>query len=339
MKHKSHPWLYHSVSLLLGFALLSVLVYFAGYEQFLAVIFKASIPWIIIAIIIYACSWIFRVWRLEKFTHQAGIPIKVSELFKLHISGYALNVLLPAKLGDAATVGYLRLQGIKVGRSAAIIFQTRILDLLALIALSIPAFIIPYEKGVPGSIAAAVAVCILIVLIPFMTVFLDKQHSLARLLEKLERKFFNRFLKLASNKLKDAYEGYHTVVSDRKLTLVTILLSVIIWILEGLTCYVIAIAVKAEIALLPALLAISVSNIGKIIPTTPGSVGVYEGLMTAVLVFFGVQFDIALAVAILDDGIKKVFNVVVGLQATTRMGARISEITRQSRNESMVLKT
>jgi len=56
-----------------------------------------------------------------------GKNIGIFDLFKLYISGYALNVMLPAKLGDVATVGYLKMKGVHIGRSAAIILQTRIL--------------------------------------------------------------------------------------------------------------------------------------------------------------------------------------------------------------------
>ena len=78
-------------------------------------------------------SWIFRVQRLERFTGDAGEKIYFFELFKRLSSGYTLNVLLPAKLGDVAMIFYLKMKKIAIGKSTAIIFQLRILDVMALL--------------------------------------------------------------------------------------------------------------------------------------------------------------------------------------------------------------
>jgi len=129
---KTKSWAYRIIAFIAGIGILLALIYHAGFERFLDIVLQTSPYWIAVAVIIYAASWIFRTWRLERFTTHAGKNIKISDLFKLYISGYALNVILPAKLGDAATVGYLKMKGINVGRSAAIILQTRILDVLAL---------------------------------------------------------------------------------------------------------------------------------------------------------------------------------------------------------------
>jgi uncharacterized protein (TIRG00374 family) len=296
MSERTKSWTYRIIAFIIGIGILLALIYHAGFERFSDIVLQTSPYWIAAAVIIYAASWIFRTWRLERFTTHAGKNIRIFDLFKLYISGYALNVILPAKLGDVATVGYLKLKGINIGRSAAIILQTRILDVLALILLSIPAFVLFFEKGAPGWIRTTIFICILFVAVPIGIVILDKNKIFAGLLDKLGNKISHKFLKLAVEKTKDAYESYHEIVLNKKLLAASILLSLMIWLFDGLTCYAVSIAVGAQIPIIVVISAVSIGNVGKSAPATPGSIGIYESILAAVLVLFGVSFDLAIVV-------------------------------------------
>ena len=326
MKRKTKSWAYRIIAFIAGIGILLALIYHAGFERFSDIVLQTSPYWIAVAVIIYAASWIFRTWRLERFTTHAGKNIKIFDLFKLYISGYALNVILPAKLGDAATVGYLKMKGINVGRSAAIILQTRVLDVLALILLSIPALILFFQKGAPDWIRTTIFICILVVTVPIGIVALDKNKLFSGLLEKLGNKFSHNFLKLAVEKTKDAYEGYHEIVSNKKLLVASILLSLLIWLFDGLTCYMVSVAVGAQISVIVVILAVSIGNVGKSAPATPGSIGIYESVLAAVLVLFGVSFDIAIVIAILDHAIKNLFTLAIGVPATAGIGMDVSSL-------------
>ena len=323
MKRKTKLWAYRTITFTIGIGILVALIYHAGSERFLDIILQTSPYWIAVSAIVYAASWVFRTWRLERFTTHAGKNIKLFDLFQLYISGYALNVILPAKFGDAATIGYLKMEGIDIGRSAAIILQTRLLDVLSLILLSIPAFILFFEIKTPNWIMTTIFICILIVTVPIGIVVLDKNKIFSGILGELGNKFNHKFLKLAAGKAKDAYEGYHEIVSDTKLLGASILLSLMIWLFDGLTCYTVSIAVGAQISIVVVILAVSIGNVGKSAPATPGAIGIYESILAAVLVLFGVSFDVAIVIAILDHAIKNFFTLVIGVPATTNIGLNI----------------
>lgn len=333
---KTKSLVYRIIALIIGIGILLVLTYQAGFERFSHTILQTSPYWIAIAVVVYAASWIFRTWRLELFTTHAGKTIKIFDLFKLYISGYSLNVILPAKLGDVATIGYLKTRGINIGRSAAIILQTRILDVLALILLSIPAFILSSEKITPNGIRTTIFICIFIVAVPIGIVVVDRNKIFSDFLEKLGNKFSHKFLKLAVEKTKDAYEGYHEIVSNKRLLVTSILLSLTIWLFDGLTCHTVSIAVGTQIPIIVVILAVSIGNIGKAPPVTPGAIGIYESILAAVLILFGVSYDVAIVIAILDHAIKNIFTLVFGLPATAGIWiktAQIQEITGDKRGE------
>ena len=329
MQRNKKSWICRVIAFFVGFGVLLGLIYYVGFENFLSIILQTSPYWIVASVIVYAISWVFRTLRLEKFTAHAGKNVKLFNLFKLYISGYALNVILPAKAGDVATVGYLKMEGINIGMSAAIILQTRILDVLALILLSMPAFIFFFEKGTSEWIWTTIFICILIVAVPIGIVLLDRNKMFSDILEKLKDRCSHKILKLLAEKTRDVYEGYHAIVSNKRLFVTSILLSLMIWLFEAFTCYTVSIAVGAQIPIIVVIFAVSIANVGKCIPATPGAVGIYEGIFVAVLVLFGISFDIAIVIAILDHLIKNLFILAIGVPATTSIGVDVSELYRR----------
>ena len=329
MQRKIGPWTYRIIAFSIGFGILLILIYYVGFEKFLNIIFQTSPYWIIASVIIYAISWIFRTLRLEKFTTHAGENLTLFDLFKLYISSYALNVILPVKVGDAAIVGYLKMKGVNIGMSAAIVLQTRILDILALILLSIPALILLFEKSAATWIRTMIFICILVVAVPIGIVLLDKNKIFSGILEKLKNRWKHKTLKLLAEKAMDAYEGYYEIVSNKRLLVSSVLLSVMIWLFEALTCYTVSIAVGAQIPIIAVIFAVSIANVGKCIPATPGAVGIYEGILVAVLLLFGILPDIAIAIAILDHLIKNLFILMIGVPATTSIGMDVSKLYKR----------
>jgi len=332
MNSKTRSWTYRIIAFSIGIGILLILICRAGFERSFNVILQTSPYWIAASVIVYAASWIFRTWRLERLTTHAGKTIKIFDLFRLHISGYALNAILPAKLGDAVTAGYLKMQGISIGRSAAIILQTRLLDLLALVLLSTPGFVFLLGKSAPFWMVTTLIICMAVVVTPIAIAALDKDRRLSDISESLQDRLGHEFLKVAAGKMRDAYEGYHEIVSDKRLLAASILLSLVIWLFDGLTCYVVSIAVGARVSVIAIVLAVSVANIGKTVPTTPGSIGIYEGILATVLVLLGVSLDVAAVIAILDHAIKKLFNLAFGVPATMALGITFAEIYAMARN-------
>ncbi len=314
----------HFLGLTFGIAILFFLVYLVGIQEFLGQLKQLSYIAIAGSIAVYGCSWYFRTWRLNIMTKAMGKQIRFLDLFKLHISGYALNVVLPGKLGDVATVGYLRLYGMSGIKSVALILQTRILDLFAINLLLVMFGIGFVNNQVPLWFGIIIILSFVISGAPFLLI-LDKKRLFSRwFLKDFKRKTIKRI----AGKLNELYLSFHQIISDKRLLMVTVLLSAVIWFIEGLTCYIIAISTGASITLAQCICAICVGNISKILPFTPGGVGVYETFMAVTLGMSGVIFKQAVTISILDQIIKKGVNLLVGLPATTAIGMNIGKLFR-----------
>lgn len=326
MKRKNGYWIYRLIAVGVGIGILVALIYCAGLGRFWQIIAQASPRWIMVSVAFYTASWLFRTWRLRLFTNHAGKNIDMLELFKLYVSGFALNSILPARLGDVATAVFLRTKGIDMGRSAAIVLQSRILDASALVLLSLPVLVLFFEGFTPLWIMTAILFGLVVVVAPIGIVALDTHNRGSAILERAGSRFGHKFFKFALTKTRDTYDSYHQIASDKRLLVASMLLSLMMALFEGLTCFTISIAVGAEISIIVVIVAVSIANIGKSAPATPGGVGIYETILAGVLVLFGVGFDVAIVIAILDHSMKKMFNLLLGLPATTGMGFKMAQI-------------
>jgi glycosyltransferase AglD len=319
------------ISILSALAIIFILIYSVGLEDFYRVILYASPAGLVFAIIIYSLSWILRTTRLERMCKNVGSNIGYWDLFKLYISGNALNVILPAKLGDAAVICYLKMRGIGIGMAAAIAVQCRILDVLALVILTLPSAILLFRETPPEWIKFMLMASILIVSLPLGIILLSRFSNLNGLLNRnLKLQMKKGYLHLFAEKAEDAYLGYLKIATKKRLFAVTLLLSLFIWLLDILTCYEVSLAVGVKVPTLLVILAVSLANVGKSAPATPGSIGIYESILAAVLTLFGVPMRLAVPIAILDHAIKNAFTLALGVPATMNQGLDLCELDRRS---------
>ncbi|GEM_PF-850560 len=311
---------------IIGAATLAALLYCAGLRQIYRVILNISPQQLLIPLALSGLTWVFLTLRLTLFVRQAGSSISLFDLFRMHISSYALNCLLPAKLGDVALAGFLTVKGIPLGRAAAIVLQVKVLDLLAVTIFIIPAFVMFTGREAPPWMTSAFLICIAIIAVPMGIIIIDRQMKLGGFLEKLRERLSGRILKMAAIKSQEAYCAYHDIMSDRKLLISSIILSLLVWFNYGLICCTTARAAGITLTLAAGLGAMATANIGKGLTPVPGGTGIYEGILAGTLALFGVPFDAAIVIAVLDHFIKKVLTLLIGLPATAALGMDIKGV-------------
>lgn len=314
-----------SLSLGLGILLLLGLIRLAGFRQFFDILSRVSPLWIVFALAIYSLSWLFRAMRLRLLLLSSGRPLSLLVLGKIRIAGFALNILFPAKLGEVASVAFIRSEGIKTGPALAIIFLERIMDVTGLVLLSAPAIILFLQKKIPGWVILVLLFGSFVVSVSF-AIILDKKKLILRFLNFLSLRLSQKILHVVILKLKEAYESYISFASDRKLFVSLVFHSLIIWLLEGLVCFMITLGIGAKIPVLAVILAVVIANAGKAVPLTPGSLGIYESILSGMLVLFGTPLEAAVAVAILEQGVKKSFNLCLGIPCAVKMGFGFSKL-------------
>jgi len=319
-------WLLHGLAFLFGLGIVVLLVAHAGFARFFEILRRGRPLWVGAAFLVYGGAWIFRTARMRRLAAFSGRRLGWLEIFRLQVAGFALNTLLPAKMGDVATMGFLKLKGLPFPRAAAVVFQTRVLDLLLLVLLALPALTAARPGGVPGWVMAPLLLGFLAVGSIFVFVTVDRSRRLERVLGRWRERAVRRWPRLLLQKLADFYGGYHDILKERRLLGISAAHSLGIWVFEGFTAWLLARAVGADPGMTVLWLALAMANIGKSAPVTPGGIGIYESMFAAVLVLTGMPFDLSITLAILDHAVKKVFNLCFGLPSVAMLGLNLRQI-------------
>ncbi len=285
-------------------------------QQTWATLKQANLLFFLVAFLIYYASFPLRAlrWRIllqnVGFTQENGIHLpsfwRIVEI--IYISFFA-NSIVPAKLGDLYRA-YLLRQEIKVSvsRGVGTVLAERLLDLIVLLLLFIPAIIISLHENLPSQLRLALEITLGAVILGIAALFVLRQAR-------------EPIAKLVPTRFRGQY--YHLqegmLGSFRRLPLLTAL-TVGVWMCEALRFFFVALALSLIPGNLVHILAASVFiGLGEalltVVPATGGGVGLVEGGMVAMIALFYQGADVAnhtAAAIVLDRIISLVSLLVIG---------------------------
>lgn len=285
-------------------------------KQTWATLKQANLLFFLAAFLTYYASFPLRAlrWRIllqnVGFTKENGIHLppfwKIVEI--IYISFFA-NSIVPAKLGDLYRA-YLLRQEIKVSvsRGVGTVLAERLLDLIVLLLLFIPAIIISLHENLPSQLRLALEITLGAVIVGIAALFVLRQAR-------------EPIAKLVPTRFRGHY--YHLqegmLGSFRRLPLLTGL-TIGVWICEASRFFFVALALSLIPGSLVHILAASVFiGLGEalltVVPTTGGGVGLVEGGMVAMIALFYKGADVAnhtAAAIVLDRMISLVSILVIG---------------------------
>ena len=271
---------------------------------------RANIWLILAGFGIYYLGFPLRGWRWTKLLRGAGYRVKVKDGTEILFLSWLVNCIVPAKLGDLYRAYLLKLNSpVSATRTLGTVFMERILDLIAIAALGILAGYWQFHgrlNDLPFVTQAifAVGVVVIVLLIVALVVMRNLGRRVISVLPLPRRvaDFYDRF-----------EEGVFGSVGVRGLPLLG-LLTVVIWITEGLRLYFVMHALgfaDADLGLSGAMFVALIGSLLTAVPFTPGGIGLVEGGMIGVLTtVFGASNTHAAAIVLVDRAIS-VFSIVV----------------------------
>ena len=313
-------------------------------KQTWATLKQTNLLFFLAGFLVYYASFPLRAFRwrilLENvgFTQENGIVLpkfwKLTEI--IYISFFA-NSIVPAKLGDLYRA-YLLRQEIKVSASRGVgtVLAERLLDLIVLLLLFIPAIIISLHENLPTELRIALEITLAAVIVGIAALFVLRQarEPLAKL---VPTRFRGQYYHLQ--------EGI--LGSFRRLPLLAGL-TIGVWMCEALRFFFVALALRLipgdPIHILAACIFIGLGEaLLTVVPTTGGGVGLVEGGMVAMIALFYKGADIANSTAaaiVLDRIISFVSILVIGFVVFTFAFSRkaVKETRRQAEAQSLTVK-
>jgi len=298
---------------------IALMVYFAqkaniNPQKTWASLSSANMLFFAAAFAIYYLSFPIRAarWRilLQNVGYTKANGIELPNFWKLveiiYISFFA-NVVVPAKLGDLYRAFLLRQEAhVSTTRSFGTVLAERLLDLIVLLLLFIPALIISLHENLPPQLRLGLEVVLVAVVLGSIGLFVLRiaREPIAKLVPLRFRDHYYHF-----------QEG--TLGSFRRLPLLSIL-TIGDWLCEALRFFFVALSLNLiNGSLLHIISAAIFIGLGEalltIIPATGGGVGIVEGGMLAMIGLFYQGADAAnrTAAAILLDRTISLFSIMI----------------------------
>jgi uncharacterized membrane protein YbhN (UPF0104 family) len=312
------------------------------------------------AAVVYLLSWPLRGARYRDVLRELGFRERIDFLTGAIFISQTGNLVFPARAGDAVrayVVKTRRLVPYPTGFASLAI--ERVFDLLTITALAGTVFVGLAATGIatPGTVGAlvtsggeggastgsgqlAVLLAAGVGLAAIATVGLIVASA------RSERNFVRAGVsRLSSDTYADRvarvierFAGdIQTVANDRRAFLTVGLSSVAIWTFDVVTALLVFAAFDVSLPLTTLIavgfFAVSVGNLAKVLPLSPGGVGLYEGAFT--LLVFGltpVPWAIALGAAIVDHAVKNVVTVIGGLLSMALLNVSLTTAVEESRS-------
>lgn len=310
------------------------------------------------AALVYVLSWPLRGARYRDILEELGYTESANFLTGAIFISQTGNLVFPARAGDAVRAYVVKARrSIPYPTGFASLAVERVFDLLTitmlagvvLMGLALTGATAGLESVLVGSPAAGggvgdsgqtalyVAGGVGLAAILAVGVIVASARS--------ERNYVRGAVSRLSN---DSYADYvagvverftgdvQTVASDRAAFARVGATSLVIWSLDVVTAILVLAAFPAVSLPLPMLVAVcffavSVGNLAKVLPLSPGGIGLYEGAFTLLVVgLTPISGAVALGAAILDHAVKNVVTLIGGVASMLLLNVSLTTAVEES---------
>ena len=311
---------------LLGVVILFGLFSLSGQEEVFQVLGQIQPAWLGLVAVAYTCSFLFRTWRYRVLLRTSGQLASRGGVFRCIMSGWFVNFILPARIGDAVRGLALKTtEDVPFGVATGMVAVERALDMFVLGVgmVCITFFLLPEsEMGLLAGGAFAIAAVILVGLF----IIYRFESQLAEVLGKR--------LPAAGDALAALVTALEETSKNPYALALTALLSVPVWLFEISTLYFSAIAVGVELSAVVTATTGIAAFVAQAVPVTPAGIGTYEATITAVLAGFDIPAGEATALALVDHFTRVALVYVIGAISIIHVGFRSRVYFRDSAAES-----
>lgn len=303
----------NNIKALLGL-IVTVVLFWLLFRQvdillFLRYLSESRWSYVLAGMALYLSSFVVRGlrWRVL-LGHLKQVPLP--EAIRLVVAGYAVNNVLPGRIGEF-TRAYLAGNRNGISRTAALasIFVERIFDgLTVFLILAALLFTYPFPGWVRVLAETAGMLFVSLFLFVLFSSFSELPIRLVRALKSRSPQMLSFPLDLMEKFL----TGTRAIESLAQLGKI-LLLSFLVWTME-IGVYVLVVkAFGLQVPTIAYLLMLVTVNMGMLIPSTPGGLGVFQFAVVKSLEIFAVMTTLGMAVALVLHMAQIVPVTIIGL--------------------------
>ena len=338
-RSKFLSWLKRRKRILIGIATLLLLILMVFVVDFVSLIQKIitiGIIGLIIFAIIYTVGFIIRAYKLKLIFKGISADIGFSTSYFSTGAGLIVNDLAPGKIGDIVRIFIIKDQeNLKLSESVAGIAIERILDFILIFFISCFALLFLYISnygetstktllGLNIQVFLAFGVIFIVGILVALVLLMYKTEFIIGLIDRILPKiadYLNRFVR-------NFKEGLKKFSEHRKIFLMTILLGIPTWIVDGFIVILFFYILGYQVNMLVIILATVLINLSKTFPITPGGWGISENVGALFIFFFypEILFIEILSIFIIDHFLRTAYLVIFGGYSVLRYNISLKEI-------------
>jgi glycosyltransferase 2 family protein len=295
------------------------------------------IPWVLVAGAFYLAGHVVRGRRCELLV-RGHAPLPLVTATNVVVVGYASNNVFPARMGELVRAGLLAERtGIPVAQSLVVTFIERLLDGIAILVLLLFASInttpAPWIRRLAeiGGLIFGAAALVLVLGAAYPSVLVSVA---SRLTIRLGPKWHDRMVRLAATVNAAASNLRRPRVAGPIL-----LTSLVVWLLESAMFATLFAALDLPISPWRAILAMSVTNLGILAPSTPGFIGTFHYFCSEALIAQGVVRETALAYAVIAHLTFFVPITIWGALCVLYYGVQVGDVAALARSARLATAT
>lgn len=256
-------WLRGMIGILIGSVFLWLAFRQTSIEQVKVILSQTHSSWLLIALGFYTGDLMVRVLRWQILLQDLK-TLSFKSVGIALLVGYAANNIIPARLGELFRADFAG-QRYSLSRSAVVgsIFVERVLDGLVVVLCLILGRLFVSEQVFISSLTAVSTFVFISIFLALW--FLSRKSRLLKL-ERLPPTIANRIQNFRIGLSVMRGSGLNRVV----------ILSTIVWLLEGITLWSVLKAVDISLGWQQMLLVVGVASLSTLIPSAPGFIGTYQ---------------------------------------------------------------
>jgi uncharacterized protein (TIRG00374 family) len=327
---------------LLVVAALALMTVYLNPSDVLAAMAGADYRLVGVAALVYVVSWPLRGARYRDILAELGYDGDVGFLTGAIFISQTGNLVFPARAGDAVRAYVVKARrGVPYPSGFASLAVERVFDLLTITVLAGTVLLGFAAVGLDPSLSSAegevvasgrtalyVAAGVGLAAIAAVGVIVASARSETHYIRAvLDRVSDDSYVELVAEVAGTFVRDVQTVAADRNAFARVGASSLAIWTLDVITAILVFQAFGTALPLVPlvalSFFAVSVGNLAKVLPLSPGGIGLYEGAFTLLVVVLApalagvtVAATVALAVSVVDHAVKNVVTLVGGVAST-----------------------
>ena len=316
--------------------------------EVLAAIREADVRLLAVATTVYLLSWPLRGLRYRDILGELGYRERVGFLTGAVFISQTANLVFPARAGDAVRAYIVKTRrAIPYPSGFASLAIERVFDLLTITALAGATLVVLAATGVDVTAlrhadpandvgqsgrtavfaAASVGAAALAAVAVIVATARSDRNFVRPVVARLSS---DSYVDYVAGVLEQFAADVQTIARDRRAFAVVGASSVLIWSIDVLTAVLVFAAFGVDLSpwalVAVGFFAVSVGNLAKVLPLSPGGIGLYEGAFTLIVVALTpVVWPVALAAAIVDHAIKNVVTVAGGIGSTLLLNVSLTE--------------